>query len=102
MTAFNCRKLRPFCEQLVESCGRGPDSGWSTPAARWHSSLGPLVRCGRSCQFRVIFGSRFWRSQGPLVLHERTSLVATVSAEARRATVSAEARRAKEEGGRRK
>jgi hypothetical protein len=25
----------------VESCGRGPDSGWSTPAARWHSSPGP-------------------------------------------------------------
>ena len=25
----------------------------------------------------VIFGSRFWRSQGPLVLLERTSLVAT-------------------------
>jgi hypothetical protein len=25
----------------VESCSRGPDSGWSTPAARWHSSPGP-------------------------------------------------------------
>jgi hypothetical protein len=25
----------------VESCGRDPDSGRSTPAARWHSSPGP-------------------------------------------------------------
>src|ERR1700676_1363589 len=62
----------------------------------FHEGRGRL--CGAMSVQGRIFGSRFWRSQGPLVLHERTSLVATVYAEARSATVSAEARRAKEEG----
>jgi hypothetical protein len=37
VAAFNCCRLRPFCEQVVESCGRGPDSGWSME--RWQKFL---------------------------------------------------------------
>ncbi|MDB5604196.1 MAG: transposase [Bradyrhizobium sp.] len=43
----------------MESCGRGPDSGWSTPAARWHSSPGPWCAAAvhvSSGVIRVDFG----------------------------------------------
>src|SRR5260221_12630354 len=56
---------------------------------------------GGQCLSWVIFGSRFWRLQSPLFLHERTSLVAMCSpklAERPRPPKLAERRRTAEGG----
>jgi len=78
VAAFNCCRLRPFCEQVVESCGRGPDSGWSldplksvrpdgfaadcTGIARPEfENLNTLARCGRAAVPHAI-----GRTQNPI------------------------------------
>src|ERR1700736_842013 len=61
-----------------------------------HKRYQKLIRL--NARFGSIFGSRFWRLQSPLFLHERTSLVRV-----RRSSQSDRVRRSSQsEGGRRK
>jgi hypothetical protein len=65
----------------VESCGRGPDSGWSTPAARWHSSPGPWCAAAVHVSSGIKSRSQMAPRPRPLFSQEQTLLRPLVTSE---------------------